>query len=96
MADLNERETDLTDEDTAEVLRVAPEPPDLSDLEQVIFNIQLRDGQQFSLIVGRQEGMTLSLTHDHEGDFATIVGDDQDVRTEFSGPQAWEFVLRLE
>lgn len=77
-------------------IRAAPEPPDLSDLEQVIFNIETRSGEQYSLIVGRQGDMKLSLSHDHEGDFETILGDGEEVRTLFRGPQAWEFVIRLE
>lgn len=91
MADL------IEDEDYAEVIGPAPHAPDLSDLQSVIFNVELRDGAKYSLIVARQEGQRLSLTSDHEGDYAEVRdGTGRVVDVRFFGPQAWEFILRTE
>lgn len=67
---------------------------DFLDLEKVIFNVETRDGRQFSLILGRQEGSTLSLSTDHEGEYQEVTNDaGQTVRTIFYGDQAWEFII---
>lgn len=75
----------------------AREEPDLSDLQKVVFNIEQRDGSQFSLIVERTQGMTLSMQTDHEGSYREIRdGNGVHVDTHFDGDQAWEFIIRLE
>jgi diadenosine tetraphosphatase ApaH/serine/threonine PP2A family protein phosphatase len=84
---------------TPEMEIIGPEVdgPDLSDLETLIFNVELRNGEQFSLIVRREEGMKLSMTADHEGEMHVVKdGEDRVVSTRFVGRQAWEFVVVLE
>lgn len=67
---------------------------DFSDLEKVIFNVETRDGRQYSLIMAREEGTTLSLQTDHEGEYQQIEnGAGQILQTVFIGRQAWEFVV---
>jgi hypothetical protein len=90
-------EPDTTDEIPVVMGPAAEDEIDFSDLDKIIFNIETRDGRQFSLIVGREEGTTLSLTSEHEGDYVNIMdGSGRVVDTRFSGPQAWQFVILRE
>lgn len=85
----------LPDETDTEVLGVAqPDPEDFEDLEKIIFNLETRDGRQYTLLVAREEGTRLRLQADHEGEYEEILtpdGEIHDVR--FFGAQAWEFII---